>query len=153
MAEEVKVSLLEKSLSLSKNGGIYYGGARVEADERTAVLFVGLGGSGADALLRIKDQVKTRMILPADKTGAPVADQPKNIGYLEIDTDNSGQAATYGTAHFDQFGKEFCDISVKSTPDVIADIKKAKAAGEECWQWCDDDVPLLLSLRLIWPMR
>lgn len=61
MAEEVKVSLLEKSLSLSKNGGIYYGGARVEADERTAVLFVGLGGSGADALLRIKDQVKTRM--------------------------------------------------------------------------------------------
>ena len=78
MAEEVKVSLLEKSLSLSKNGGIYYGGARVEADERTAVLFVGLGGSGADALLRIKDQVKTRMILPADKTGAPVADQPKN---------------------------------------------------------------------------
>ena len=114
MAEEVKVSLLEKSLSLSKNGGIYYGGARVEADERTAVLFVGLGGSGADALLRIKDQVKTRMILPADKTGAPVADQPKNIGYLEIDTDNSGQAATYGTAHFDQFGKEFCDISVKS---------------------------------------
>ena len=140
MAEEVKVSLLEKSLSLSKNGGIYYGGARVEADERTAVLFVGLGGSGADALLRIKDQVKTRMILPADKTGAPVADQPKNIGYLEIDTDNSGQAATYGTAHFDQFGKEFCDISVKSTPDVIADIKKAKAAGEECWQWFDDDV-------------
>lgn len=45
-----------------------------------------------------------------------------------------------GTAHFDQFGKEFCDISVKSTPDVIADIKKAKAAGEECWQWFDDDV-------------
>ena len=42
-------------------------------------MFVGLGGSGADALLRIKDQVKTRMILPADKTGAPVADQPKNI--------------------------------------------------------------------------
>ena len=140
MAEEEKVSLLEKSLSLSKNGGIYYGGARVEADERTAVLFVGLGGSGADALLRIKDQVKTRMILPADKSGAPVADQPKNIGYLEIDTDNSGQAATYGTAHFDQFGKEFCDISVKSTPDVIADIKKAKAVGEECWQWFDDDV-------------
>ena len=54
MAEEAKVSLLERSLSLSKNGGIYYGGARVEADERTAVLFVGLGGSGADALLRIK---------------------------------------------------------------------------------------------------
>ena len=42
MAEEKEVSLLEKSLSLSKNGGIYYGGARVPADERSAVLFVGL---------------------------------------------------------------------------------------------------------------
>ena len=140
MAEEEKVSLLERSLSLSKNGGIYYGGARVEADERTAVLFVGLGGSGADALLRIKDQVKNRMILPSDESGAPIADQPKNIGFLEIDTDNSVQKAAYGTAHFDQFGKEFCDISVKSTPDVISDIKKAKKAGEECWQWFDDDV-------------
>lgn len=59
MAEEEKISLLEKSLSLAKNGGIYYGGARVPADPRTAVLFVGLGGSGADALIRIKDQVKT----------------------------------------------------------------------------------------------
>ena len=140
MAEEAKVSLLERSLSLSKNGGIYYGGARVEADERTAVLFVGLGGSGADALLRIKDQVKNRMILPSDQSSAPIADQPKNIGFLEIDTDNSVQKAAYGTAHFDQFGKEFCDISVKSTPDVISDIKKAKKAGEECWQWFDDDV-------------
>ena len=140
MAEEAKVSLLERSLSLSQNGGIYYGGARVEADERAAVLFVGLGGSGADALLRIKDQVKTRMILPLDKTGAPIAEQPKNIGFLEIDTDDSVQKASYGTAHFDQFGKEFCNIAVKSTPDVIADIKKAKATGEECWQWFDDDV-------------
>ena len=147
MAEEKEVSLLEKSLSLSKNGGIYYGGARVPADERSAVLFVGLGGSGADALIRIKDQVKTRMILPSDKTGAPVADQPKNIGFLEIDTDSSVQATAYGAAHFDPFGNEFCDISVKSTPDVIQDIKKAKAAGEECWQWFDDDVNQVAGAR------
>ena len=40
MAEEVKVSLLEKSLSLSKNGGIYYGGARVEADGQRFCLLV-----------------------------------------------------------------------------------------------------------------
>ena len=47
MAEEKQKneSLLERTLSLSKNGGIYYGGARVEHDARSAVLFVGLGGS------------------------------------------------------------------------------------------------------------
>ena len=137
---ETQREWLESTLSLSKNGGIYYGGAREYADERTAVLFVGLGGSGADVLLRIKDQVKSRMILPSDETGAPVADQPKNIGFLEIDTDNSVQKVAYGTAHFEQFGKEFCDISVKSTPVVSSGIKKAKSAGEKCWQWLDDDV-------------
>lgn len=145
--EEKKVSLLESSLSLVKNGGIYYGGARVPVDPRTAVLFVGLGGSGADALIRIKDQVKTRMILPSDEVGAPIADAPKNIGFLEIDTDATVQATTYGTSKFDPFGNEFCDISVNSTPDVIADIHKAKNAGVECWQWFDDDVNQVAGAR------
>ncbi|MDO4649491.1 MAG: tubulin-like doman-containing protein, partial [Eubacteriales bacterium] len=141
MAEDVKeVSLLEKSLSLSQNGGIYYGGARVNADDKSAVLFVGLGGSGADALIRIKDQIKTRMILPSDKSGAPVADAPKNIGFLEIDTDESVQNIAYGIAKFDQFGNEFCDISVPSTPTLISDVRKAKAKGLKCWQWFDDSI-------------
>ncbi|MBN2947047.1 MAG: hypothetical protein JTJ20_07275 [Blautia sp.] len=131
---ETKYSFLERSLSLSCNGGIYYKDG-VEPDKRTAVLLVGLGGTGADALLRIKDQVKTRMILPSDEAGTPVADQPKNIGCLEIDADDSVQKVAYGIAHFDQFGKEFCDISVKSTPVVSSGIKKAKSAGEKCWQW------------------
>ncbi|MCD8153209.1 MAG: tubulin-like doman-containing protein, partial [Clostridiales bacterium] len=133
-------SLLERSLSLSKNGGIYYGGARVNADPRRAVLFVGLGGSGADALLRIKDQVKTRMLLPSDKTGAPVADTPKNVGFLEVDTDESVQKVGYGNARFDPFGNEFCNISVPDKPEVIREVKKKKKAGVECWQWFDDDV-------------
>ena len=86
MAKEKRtISLLEQALSLDQNGGIYYAGARVAPEEKQAVLFVGLGGSGADALIRIKDQITNRMILPTDESNTPVADTPKNIGFLEID--------------------------------------------------------------------
>ncbi len=62
MAKEKRsISLLEQALSLGQNGGIYYAGARVAPEEKQAVLFVGLGGSGADALIRIKDQITNRM--------------------------------------------------------------------------------------------
>ena len=69
MAKEKRtISLLEQALSLGQNGGIYYAGARVAPEEKQAVLFVGLGGSGADALIRIKDQITNRMILPTDES-------------------------------------------------------------------------------------
>ena len=115
---ETKYSFLERSLSLSCNGGIYYKDG-AEPDKRTAVLLVGLGGTGADALLRIKDQVKTRMILPSDKRGAPIAEQPENIGFLEIDADDSVQKERYGTARSNTFEKEFCDISLYNSGQNI----------------------------------
>lgn len=78
MAKEKRsISLLEQALSLGQNGGIYYAGARVAPEEKQAVLFVGLGGSGADALIRIKDQITNRMILPTDESNTPIADTPK----------------------------------------------------------------------------
>lgn len=140
---ETKYSFLERSLSLSCNGGIYYKDG-AEPDKRTAVLLVGLGGTGADALLRIKDQVKTRMILPSDKRGAPIAEQPENIGFLEIDVDDSVQRGRYGTARFNTFEKEFCDISLygsgQNIPDILNNIMKAKKEGEECWQWVSEEI-------------
>lgn len=64
MAKEKRtISLLEQALSLGQNGGIYYAGARVAPEEKQAVLFVGLGGSGADALIRIKDQITTFLLM------------------------------------------------------------------------------------------
>ena len=145
---ETKYSFLERSLSLSCNGGIYYKDG-AEPDKRTAVLLVGLGGTGADALLRIKDQVKTRMILPSDKRGAPIAEQPENIGCLEIDADDSVQKERYGTARFNTFEKEFCDISLynsgQNIPDILNNIMKAKKEGEECWQWVSEGVRNFMS--------
>ena len=141
MAKEKRtISLLEQALSLGQNGGIYYAGARVAPEEKQAVLFVGLGGSGADALIRIKDQITNRMILPTDESNTPVADTPKNIGFLEIDTDKKTKNLAYGTAHFDRRGTEFCDISVDAVDKVIENVLKQKDNGVEYWQWFDKDV-------------
>ncbi len=138
--EVVYMSLLEDSLSLSKHGGIYYSKARVEPEKKHVVLFVGLGGSGADALIRIKDQVTNRMKLPVDEMGAPLSDVPEGIGFLAFDTDTNTGKLRYGSAHFDPFGTEFCDLSVKGLPGVIEEVKNLKDAKDECWQWFDDDV-------------
>ena len=134
MAKEKRsISLLEQALSLGQNGGIYYAGARVAPEEKQAVLFVGLGGSGAD-------QITNRMILPTDESNTPIADTPKNIGFLEIDTDKKTKNLAYGTAHFDKRGTEFCDISVDAVDKVIENVLKQKENGVDYWQWFDDEV-------------
>ena len=60
---------LYDELSLSKNGGVYYEGTRVTPTQ-DPILFVGLGGTGVDAILRIKNEVQTRMPLPKNSDGA-----------------------------------------------------------------------------------
>lgn len=135
---EKKSSFLERSLSLSCNGGIYYKSA--DTDERTAVLLVGLGGTGLDTLLQIKDQIKKRMLVQTDAKGIPMEELPENIECLEIDVENV-TGATYGTVRFNKSGKEFCDISLGSEgSDIICNIMKAKREGEECWQWVSEEI-------------
>ena len=119
-------SFIESMLSLSKNGGI--SGGRVETDRTTAVLLVGLGGAGADALLQIKNQINRKVYDP-------------NVEYLEIDTDESVAKATYNTTSFSETEKEFCDISVDSIQSMLNRVKEAKSLfGEECWKWVDERI-------------
>ena len=91
-----KKDVIKESLSLSKSGGIYFAGERVPADENQMVLFVGLGGTGANALIRMKHQIYNRMKLPVDpQTGIPTADHPANMAFLALDTDLYPETLTY----------------------------------------------------------
>jgi hypothetical protein len=127
---------LESELLLSKGGGIYYDAARVDADAETASLFIGLGGTGADMLIRIKNEVKRRMVLP-QVNGKIVGDTPTNVGFLSFDTDKSTQAKTWGVASFDQFGSEFCSLSVDNLPSVVAERRRSAESGDPVWSWYD----------------
>lgn len=123
---ETQREWLESTLSLSKNGGIP--GRRATTDGDTAILLVGLGGTGADALLRIKNQINREV-------------QDPNVEYLEIDTDESVAKATYNTTGFSETEQEFCDISVGSIQSMLNRAKEAKSLfGEECWKWVDEGI-------------
>lgn len=123
--KEKRDPFLERSLSLSENGGI--SGKKTETGREAAVLLVDLGGEGADALLQIKNRINKEI-------------QNPNIEYLEIDTDIHTAEAVFGTECFARTEQEFCDISVDSLQNMLNQAKEAKRAGEECWQWLDEGV-------------
>ena len=127
---------LEAELLLSKGGGIYYDNARVEAIETEATLFIGLGGTGADMLIRIKNEVKRRMVLP-QISGKIVSDTPKNIAFLAMDTDKNATKKTWGTATFDQYGAEFCSLAVDDIPAMITQWKAKAEKNIEEASWYD----------------
>ena len=127
---------LEQQLLLNKGGGIYYENARVEASETEATLFIGLGGTGADMLIRIKNEVKRRMVLPTIN-GKLVSDTPSNIAFLALDTDKNTTKKTWGTATFDQFGEEFCSLAVGDIPAIVTQWKAKAEAGVDEASWYD----------------
>ena len=137
----IAVERLKSELLLAKGGGIYYDAARVDADEKTATLFVGLGGTGADMLIRIKNEVKRRMVLP-QINGKIVGDTPQNIGFLAFDTDSKTKSKTWGVASFDPFGSEFCSLAVDNMPNVIASRKQLAENGDPVWKWYDKIDPI-----------
>ena len=115
-----KKDVIKESLSLSESGGIYFAGERVPADENQMVLFVGLGGTGANALIRMKHQIYNRMKLPVDpKTGIPTADHPANMAFLALDTDLDIETLTYGNTGFAENGSEVFNIGVEKMQAVL----------------------------------
>ncbi len=124
---------LKDKLSLSHNGGVQYHGSTV-APNNAPVLVVGLGGTGIDALLRIKHEVQTRMPACKDSKGNIVSLYPSNIAFLAIDTDRELFRKTHGTAELDYFS-EYVDISVENLREAIQNIPNT-----EEWNWFDRDL-------------
>ncbi|NLO39830.1 MAG: hypothetical protein GX115_10235 [Ruminiclostridium sp.] len=135
------VNQLKSELLLAKGGGIYYDAMRSEADDKTASLFVGLGGTGADMLIRIKNEVMHQMVLP-QVNGRIVGDTPNNIGFLAFDTDPETKFKTWGAASFDKFSSEFCSLAVDNISTVIASRKNLAENDDPVWRWYDKIDPI-----------
>ncbi len=128
---------LRNQLQLGQGGGIYFNDGRITPEPDSATLFVGLGGTGADALLRIKNQVRSRMKLPKTDDGFWAADVPQNIAFLELDTDEKVSRKTYGCARFDESGSDYASLSVTNLADVIREAREGKIPYTE---WLDKEV-------------
>ncbi|MCH5138641.1 hypothetical protein JMF89_15765, partial [Clostridiaceae bacterium UIB06] len=78
-----------QDLEVSKGGGIISDKIRIETIPNP-VLVIGLGGTGIDAMLRLKYQMNKRFVLDEDKISNTRKDKPKKVEFLGFET-NQGE--------------------------------------------------------------
>jgi len=74
-----------KQMDISLGGGIFGEKARIDTINHP-VLVIGLGGTGTDALLRLKYQINRRFKLPENSVTKQKKSKPDNIEYLTFET-------------------------------------------------------------------
>ncbi|MDR0272538.1 MAG: tubulin-like doman-containing protein [Clostridiales bacterium] len=74
-----------KQMDISLGGGFFAEATRIDTINHP-ILVVGLGGTGTDALLRLKYQVNRRFRLPDNAVNKQKKSKPDNIEYLSLET-------------------------------------------------------------------
>lgn len=74
-----------QQLDVSLGGGIVSEKIRVDTIDNP-ILIIGLGGTGIDALLRLKYQINRRFKLPEDPVSKRKMEKPSNVEFLAFET-------------------------------------------------------------------
>ncbi|MFC3767453.1 tubulin-like doman-containing protein [Paenibacillus sp. GCM10012303] len=83
-----------EQLDVSKGGGIVSDKIRVDTIDNP-MLVIGLGGTGIDALLRLKYQINRRFKLPEDPISKKKQDKPDNVEFLAFETNEHDRNKKY----------------------------------------------------------
>jgi len=83
-------------MDISAGGGVSSDGVRVDTINHP-VLVIGLGGTGIDALLRVKREVGRRFKLPDNPITKQKKQKPDNIEYLALETNEHDKKKYRGT--------------------------------------------------------
>lgn len=83
-----------EQLDVSRGGGIVSDKIRVDTIDNP-MLVIGLGGTGIDALLRLKYQINRRFKLPEDPVSKKKRDKPDNVEFLAFETNEHDRHKTY----------------------------------------------------------
>jgi hypothetical protein len=83
-----------QQLDVSKGGGIVSEKIRVDTIDNP-MLVIGLGGTGIDALLRLKYQINRRFKLPEDSFTKKKKEKPDNIEFLALETNEHDRNKKY----------------------------------------------------------
>jgi len=107
----MKASVREhiQQLDVSLGGGIISEKIRVDTIDNP-MLVIGLGGTGIDALLRLKYQVNRRFKLPQDPLSKKKKEKPNNIEFLAFETNEYDRNKKYKGIGLDP-NKEFVLLS------------------------------------------
>lgn len=83
-----------QQLDVSLGGGIVSDKIRVDTIDNP-ILIIGLGGTGIDALLRLKYQINRRFKLPEDPISKKKRGKPDNVEFLAFETNEQDRNKTY----------------------------------------------------------
>ncbi|CAM4481880.1 MAG: tubulin-like doman-containing protein [Paenibacillus macerans] len=83
-----------QQLDVSLGGGIVSDKIRVDPIDNP-ILIIGLGGTGIDALLRLKYQINRRFKLPEDPLSKKKRDKPDNVEFLAFETNEQDRSKRY----------------------------------------------------------
>lgn len=83
-----------QQLDIEQGGGIVSKKIRVDTIDNP-MLVIGLGGTGIDALLRLKYQINRRFNLPVDPMTKKRKDKPANIDFLAFETNEQDKNKKY----------------------------------------------------------
>jgi hypothetical protein len=114
-----------QQLDVSLGGGIISDKIRVDTIDNP-MLVIGLGGTGIDALLRLKYQVNRRFKLPVDPITNRKMEKPKKIEFLAFETNEAERNKKYPAENgigLDPF-KEFVLLSNPEIGGLLSDRTK-----------------------------
>lgn len=83
-----------QDLEVKKGGGIISDKIRIETISNP-MLIIGLGGTGIDAMLRLKYQINKRFVLEEDKLSNTRKDKPKKVEFLGFETNQKEKNKRY----------------------------------------------------------
>ncbi|WPP41664.1 tubulin-like doman-containing protein [Paenibacillus hunanensis] len=83
-----------QQLDVSLGGGIVSEKIRVDTIDNP-ILIIGLGGTGIDALLRLKYQINRRFRLPEDPVTKKKQEKPSNVEFLAFETNEQDRNKKY----------------------------------------------------------
>ncbi len=127
-----------KLLDYEYGGGITVDDARVDTISKP-ILIVGLGGTGAEALIRVKKSINKHFKLHTASDGRRL-DRPLNIEYLAIDSDDNTENLKYDGISFSRESKEFVLLNSSN----LTSIYKNKDAVFKAFtrDWISDNLRL-----------
>jgi len=96
LSAEIKAEL--HALDSEYGGGISTSGTRTDVIDKP-ILIVGLGGTGAEALIRVKDAIGRHFKLGVSPNGRRL-DKPNQVEYMAVDSDDNMLNLSYGNTSF-----------------------------------------------------
>ena len=127
LTAETKLDL--RSFDCEYGGGISATGTKTDVINKP-ILILGLGGTGAEALIRIKRAISEQFNLGTDALGRKL-DKPHQIEYMAIDSDANMQNLSYGGVKFSN--SEFLCLDTANLTSIYKNRDSVFKNATEGW--------------------